>query len=161
MVKWRATGVNKKINKVLDIVTFILVLGTIIGTVVLWVKAPDMIPNHYNELGEVESYISKNSVFLVLGILLVVYLPGFLISKYPDIYSYVVKINDKNRESQYNMAATFVKVLNLEIVMLFAYIQLKVLEENPSKISIVFMVVPLIIIFGTLGIYIRSSLKKR
>ena len=53
------------------------------------------------------------------------------------------------------MASTFIRVLNVEIVTLFFFIQM-----NSGKVlSIAFLFIFLLIIFGSIGFYIYKAIK--
>mgnify|MGYP003519029842 FL=1 len=78
-----------------------------------------------------------------------------ILSKFPQVYNYPVEINPRNKEKQYLMASTFIRVLNVEIVTLFFFIQM-----NSGKVlSIAFLFIFLLIIFGSIGFYIYKAIK--
>ena len=145
----------KRINKFLDIIGLALVVALVIMTFIYWGNAPDIIPTHYNFKGEVDAYGSKNTVFILLPIVLITYIGIAVLSKFPQVYNYPVEINPRNKEKQYLMASTFIRVLNVEIVTLFFFIQM-----NSGKVlSIAFLFIFLLIIFGSIGFYIYKAIK--
>ena len=48
MEKWKNTGKYAKINKYLDIIGVVLVVALIVITCIYWIKAPDIVPIHFN-----------------------------------------------------------------------------------------------------------------
>ena len=145
----------ERINKFLDIIGLALVVALVIMTFIYWGNAPDIIPTHYNFKGEVDAYGSKNTVFILLPIVLITYIGIAVLSKFPQVYNYPVEINPRNKEKQYLMASTFIRVLNVEIVTLFFFIQM-----NSGKVlSIAFLFIFLLIIFGSIGFYIYKAIK--
>ena len=145
----------ERINKFLDIIGLALVVALVIMTFIYWGNAPDIIPTHYNFKGEVDAYGSKNTVFILLPIVLITYIGIAVLSKFPQVYNYPVEINLRNKEKQYLMASTFIRVLNVEIVTLFFFIQM-----NSGKVlSIAFLFIFLLIIFGSIGFYIYIAIK--
>ena len=145
----------ERINKFLDIIGLALVVALVIMTFIYWGNAPDIIPTHYNFKGEVDAYGSKNTVFILLPIVLITYIGIAVLSKFPQVYIYAVEINLRNKEKQYLMASTFIRVLNVEIVTLFFFIQM-----NSGKVlSIAFLFIFLLIIFGSIGFYIYKAIK--
>ncbi|MDU7454643.1 DUF1648 domain-containing protein [Clostridium saudiense] len=145
----------ERINKFLDIIGLALVVALVIMTFIYWGNAPDIIPTHYNFKGEVDAYGSKNTVFILLPIVLITYIGIAVLSKFPQVYNYPVEINLRNKEKQYLMASTFIRVLNVEIVTLFFFIQM-----NSGKVlSIAFLFIFLLIIFGSIGFYIYKAIK--
>ena len=74
MGKWKSTGQYAKMNKCLDIIGIILVMALIITTFMYWGKAPDIVPTHFNFKGEIDVYGSKNTLFILLPIVIIIYI---------------------------------------------------------------------------------------
>lgn len=146
----------KKLGKWLNIINLIYVIIATISIIVLWIKAPSEIPIHYGFTGHVDSYGSKSNSIILVFFLIAIYLIFMFISKYPKSYNYIVPINDLNRERQYNIYSTFMKILSLELMILISYISIKSLIGAKS-ITNYFIV----IIVASVGIYIYFSVKNR
>ena len=146
----------KKLGKWLNIINLIYVIIATISIIVLWIKAPSEIPIHYGFTGHVDSYGSKSNSIILVFFLIAIYLIFMFISKYPKSYNYIVPINDLNRERQYNISSTFMKILSLELMILISYISIKSLIGAKS-ITNYFIV----IIVASVGIYIYFSVKNR
>ncbi|WP_317311157.1 DUF1648 domain-containing protein [Clostridium thermobutyricum] len=146
----------KKLGKWLNIINLIYVIIATISIIVLWIKAPSEIPIHYGFTGHVDSYGSKSNSVILLIFLIAIYLIFMFISKYPKSYNYIVPINDLNRERQYNISSTFMKILSLELMILISYIAIQSLIGAKS-ITNYFIV----IIVVSVGIYIYFSVKNR
>lgn len=162
MEKWKATGKHVKINRILDILTVLIVITFIASVFIGWANAPSIIPTHYGINGQADAYGSKNTIFIFLPIVLILYIGLAILSKYPQIYNYAVEINPRNKERQYSMATTFIKVLNIEVIITFFYIQMKQLvsmNNNSQNLSIAFLPISMIILFGSIGFYIYKSVK--
>lgn len=164
MTRWRCSGKYKSINKALDIIGFLLIISLSIITFIEWRNAPDIIPIHYNFHGEIDAYGSKNMLFFLLPIVVMLYIGLYVLARYPQIYNYAIRITDENKERQYNMASTLIRVLNIELVSIFTYIQLKQVASifsETDKLSLWFLPIVLAIIFGTLAFYIYKSVKNK
>ncbi|MGL4762877.1 MAG: DUF1648 domain-containing protein [Sarcina sp.] len=164
MAKWKPSEKHRKINLILDSVTVLIIIFLSGFTFKIWSEAGDRIPTHFNIYGQVDAYGSKHTLFLLLGIAIGMYLFFTLISKYPGMGNYIVPLHEGNREKQYNMESTFVKVMNLELALLFANMQVQILLASKnigSGFSGTTMFVPLIIIGVSLVIYCRLSLKNK
>lgn len=161
MEKWKSKGKYAKINKCLDIIGIILVIALIVVTFIYWGKASDIVPIHYNFKGEVDAYGSKNTIFILLLIVIIIYLGLTILSKYPQIYNYCIEINPRNKEKQYSMATLFIRIINIDILGSFFYIQVKTLVAmiNGKGLSIEFLPISLFILFGSIGFYIYKSVK--
>lgn len=164
MATWKCKGKYKSVDNYLDIISIALIIFLFIITVMEWNNAPDIIPVHYNFHGEVDRMGSKNEIFFTLPVVVILYIGFFILAKYPQIYNYIVKITDENREVQYNMAATLIRILNIEIVAMFTYVQLKevnLIFYERGVLPWIFVPVSLVILIGTIGIYIYKSLKNK
>ena len=103
-------------------------------------------------------------MLILLFIDVICYIGIALLSKYPEVYNYCVEINEENREKQFLMAQTFMKAINAEITVIFFYIQLHTLigiTTGRQNLSVGFMPLFLIILFGTIGFYILKSRKSK
>lgn len=164
MDKWNNKATYQKINRIVDIIGIALIISLVVITLVAWKNAPDIVPTHYNFSGEVDGYGSKNTMLILLPIVVIVYIPMAVLSKYPEVYNYCVDINPINKEKQYLMASTFIRIINVETVAMFFYVQLKMvigMSSGSKNLSMAFLPIALIIIFGTIGIYIRKSIKNK
>lgn len=157
MEKWK----NKKINKYLDIIGVVLVVALIVITFIYWSKAPDIVPTHFNFKGEIDSYGSKNTVFILLPIAIIIYIGLAILSKYPEVCNYCIEITPRNKEKQYSMASTFIRIINIEMLTLVLFIQISIATSmnNGKSISIVFLPISLSILIGSMVVYIYKSVK--
>lgn len=164
MSKWESSGKYKNINKILDIIGIILILALVIITFMYWLNAPDIVPIHYNVRGEIDGYGSKNTIFFLLSIVIILYIGLHFLVKYPQIYNYAVKITPLNKEKQYNMATTFMRVINVELLLIFLYTQLKQVTSisgNNKNLSMAFLPIELMVLFGSIAFYIYKSIRDK
>lgn len=161
MGKWKSTGQYARMNKCLDIIGIILVMILIITTFMYWGKAPDIVPTHFNFKGEIDAYGSKNTLFILLPIVIIIYIGLAILSKYPQFCNYCIEINDKNKEIQYSMASTFLRIINVEMLFIFLYIQISTVisMNNGKNLSIAFLPILIFVLFGSIGVYIYKSIK--
>ena len=89
------------------------------ATVYVYQLLPDIIPMHFNHLGEPDNYGKKAFIF-VLPVLLtfVFFLLGWA-SRTRTALNVPVKITDANRDYVYTQAHTMLVVLQLSIVCIF------------------------------------------
>ena len=161
MDKYKAKGKYKNINRLLDIIGSTLLILLIVTTFMYWGKAPDIVPTHFNFKGEIDAYGSKNTLFILLPIVIIAYTGLAVLSKYPQVCNYCIEITPRNKEKQYSMASTFIKIINVEIVAIFFYIQVSIAisMNNGKSLSIVALPIVLFILFGSIGVYIYKSVK--
>lgn len=157
-------SVYKKVNIIMDIISAALMIGMIVCTFAAWKNAPDIIAIHYNFNGEADGYGSKSSIFLLLFIGFICYAGILILSKYPHIYNYCIEINESNKEKQFSMAQTFMKILNAEQTAIFFYIQFNILMSiftERESISGAVIAVFMAALSATIGIYIWKQIKNK
>lgn len=74
-----------------------------------------------------------------------------------------VEITNENRDRQYSLAKTFIKILGLEFIILFGYMQYSVTQatiNNVNTIGASYLVGLAIIIFSIIGYSIKSTKMK-
>ena len=161
MDKYKAKGKYKNINSLLDIIGGTLLILLIVITFMYWGKAPNIVPTHFNFKGEIDAYGSKNTLFILLPIVIIIYIGLAILSKYPQVCNYCIEITPRNKEKQYSMASTFIRIINIEILDIFFYIQMNtaIAMSSDKNLSIVFLPISLLILFGSIGLYIYKSVK--
>ena len=163
MKKWESSEGYKNINRIIDILGVILTLFLVVIIFMHWKDAPDIIPIHYNIRGEIDGYGSRNTILYILPIALIIYMVMSILGRYPQIYNYAVKITPKNKQNQYNMASTFMRVINIEVMLIFVSMQMKLdtASTSNSNLFMLFLPIELIIIFGSIAFYIYKSIKNK
>lgn len=136
MEKWKNTEKYAKVNKCLDIIGVVLVTALIVITFIYWIKAPDIVPIHFNFKGEIDAYGSKNTIFILLPIAIITYIGLAILSNYPEVCNYCIEINNKNKDIQYSMASTFIRIINVEILTLVLFIQISIATSMNNGKSI-------------------------
>ncbi|MBP2032968.1 hypothetical protein J2Z42_001647 [Clostridium algifaecis] len=84
------------------------------------------------------------------------------LSRFPRIYNYLKPITKENAEYQYKCARQLIIIIKAEFAIIFTYVgwnSIKVALEKVSGLGIWFLPIILVVIFGTLAIYIRKCLK--
>lgn len=148
----------------LEILSFAFILFCLTFTFVMWEQLPDRVGTHFNLAGQADNYGSKNELLILLPVLLLLYILLTILARFPHIYNYGVAITENNAERQYRFASRFITILKVEIIIIFTYIQFVTLQSAKSgsfALGIMFLPVILLIMLGTIGIYIALSLKAK
>lgn len=83
------------------------------------------VPMQYDFNGEVTRMGSRSELFLLLGILIILYAGLTLLQRYPHIYNYLVDITEENALRQYSLAVRMIRWLKLMMVGLFSLLLLQ------------------------------------
>ncbi len=143
----------------INIISVFIIGGTAIYLLVNYAKLPNQIPMHFNYNGEVDYWGPKESIFILLGISILIYILNTRTQLIPHKFNYIVKITEENAEKQYRIAVRMMSILNLEIMIIIAYIHWVIIENK--QMNSYFMILFLIILFSTLIIYLVNSWKYR
>jgi uncharacterized membrane protein len=96
---------------------------------------PDQIPVHFNELGFPNGYGSKDSIWLIPFIVSVVVIAFFILNKFPHRFNYLVNITAENALKQYKLSTRLLRIISLNIAILFSYIIYKEIQGATTGYS--------------------------
>lgn len=149
-------------DQVLEVLSAIPLLVLIFMVIQTWKILPESLPTHFGPSGTPDAWGSKESILLLPGLSLVLYLLLTVLSRYPHIYNYPCRITEENAPVQYRMARIFMRVLKLEIIAMFTYIEWATIQVALGKaggLGVWFLPASIIPIFGTIGVYLYLSIK--
>jgi uncharacterized membrane protein len=113
-----------KLNKIVFLVSCSILALTIVVFISYYKTIPDTIPMHKNFNGEVDSYGSKDLIWINFIInALILSLIGYFFNK-PHVLNYPVAITEENRNRMYNSMQAFLAYLAVIVSITFAAITL-------------------------------------
>jgi len=137
----------------LENVTEVLaVLGIIVNALILyyyWPALPDVIPTHFGISGEADGWGSKNTLFLLVGTNVGLYVMMTVLNFFPHTFNYLVEITEKNARAQYANARLMMNFMKVELVYLFAYVTWGTVQAalgNASGLDDRIMIIAIIVI---------------
>ena len=125
---------------------------------------PDIIPRHYGLSGEPDGFSGKGIIWTLPAIGLVMYVGMAILNKFPHIFNYPKEITSENAKRQYKIATKLVRFLNTIIVCVFCYITYATIQTvlgKQSGLGSYFTPIFVVLIFGTIGIYLYKSIKEK
>lgn len=152
------------LERTIQSATRILLAWYFVYLIVQWGDLPAKVPMHFNGKGEIDRWGSKGELIILPIIGLLIYAGMAALSRFPHIFNYPVKITEENAARQYALARTMICWLNLEIVALFAYIgwaSIQAAKGGTAGLGLWFLPVVLVVIFGTLGVYLAKAFKQK
>ena len=104
---------------------------------ITWKNIPDMIPGHYNIVGEIDKYSSKNSIWILLVVQILLFTMMSVLERFPNIWNTGVKITEENRERVYTNLRNMQTYLKMMIMIYFSYMTLQsIAGERLNSISV-------------------------
>jgi uncharacterized membrane protein len=124
------------IDRLIEIVSWIVLL-------ILWALAiskysslPDAIPTHFNIAGTADRYGSRSVIFLlpIVGTILSIGLT--IINKHPEKFRYLRKITQENAVRHYTNATRMVRYVKVTILISFVFIVILTVETATAKSAV-------------------------
>lgn len=125
-----------KRDKSLEVAGFLVMIAVWIISIIAYIKAPDVIPIHYNSDGAADGYGSKATLFIEPAISTFVYLLLSAISRIPHQFNYLVTITPENAEDQYRRALTMLRILKICIPLAMVVLLLNTAFTNDQQLGI-------------------------
>lgn len=146
-----------KLQLVLEIIGLLFLVGMIVFIYTHWDQIPQQVPMHYNARGEIDSWGSKYQIFILPIISILLYSFITVISFFPQIWNVPVQITDENKEAVYLSTKNLIIFVKVEILAIFFYLNYHTVTAQP--LSITFLPIYMIIIFGTLIFFIVRTIR--
>ena len=135
------------------------VLGLLFGFMaarLYWTRMPESIPTHFGAAGQPDAWGPKWNLLLMPVVALAMYALLTVLSRFPHIYNYPVRITEENAERQYRIARSLMYWMKAEIVWLFTYIEWQSIQTALGKshgLGVLMAPVTLVIRFATVIVY--------
>lgn len=146
-----------KFQKVIELITIIMLFSICIYLIVSWDKLPNKIPGHYNGEGIVDRWGNKSEILITPIISIVLYIFLTIVSFFPAIWNVPVKITEKNRTIVYLNTKSMLILIKMEIMTLFSYIIYS--NINTQHLGVWFIPIFFIIFSGTIIYYMIKVCK--
>ena len=143
---------NTKADRILDIIGWILLIGTLAYLILGWSSFPDQIPMHYNGAGEINRWGGKGEIIVIEVVMWILYLGIGLVEKYPQIWNTGVEVTTQNKEKVYRILKYMLKTLKTLTALIFAYLIVNSLQGTPLPGW--FTPATLILVFGDMAFWL-------
>ena len=119
---------NDYISESLSIIAF-LAMWLLTFYAIVIASLPDTIPIHFNLKGTPDGYGKKLNLLITPLVSTVIYIGMTIINRYPHLFNYPVKINEKNAVEQYLLATRIIRLIKLVIMLLFFIIKFFIIKS--------------------------------
>lgn len=120
-------------QRFLEYATFGLIVLVTIYTSINYNSLPEQIPMHFNSSGKVDSYGSRNLVWILLVLSAGLCFGLFKLNKYPHLFNYPNLITKDNAKKNYTTAVKIMSLVNFLMALLFAVIIYQVVSLGILK----------------------------
>jgi len=146
-----------KLQLALEIIGLLFLVGMVVFIYTQWDQIPQRVPMHYNALGEIDSWGSKYQTLILPTISILLYIFMTVVSFFPQIWNVPVQITDENKEAVYLSTKNLIIFMKVEILAMFFYLNYHTVTAQP--LSIIFLPIFMIIIFGTVIFFIVRTIR--
>ena len=149
-----------KFQKNLNAVCWILFLAFLGYSFFAWQNLPDMIPRHFNALGEIDAYWSKNHFFFLPIMSAITYLTISICEFFPQSWNIPQKKGASLLQNEKNLSLAYSMVIWLKLECLIVFWLLTHYTVICRNLPIFFLALTMLIIFATMGYYIYRMYRK-
>ena len=143
---------NTRADRILDLLGWILLIGTLAYLILGWSSFPDQIPMHYNGAGGIDRWGGKGEIIFIEVMMWILYLGIGVVEKYPQIWNTGVEVTVKNKEKVYRTLKYMLKTLKFLTALIFAYLIVNRLQSAPLPGW--FTPAVMILIFGDMAFWL-------
>ncbi|MEG4406784.1 DUF1648 domain-containing protein [Microcoleus sp. MON2_D5] len=142
----------------------IAILLAVLLIVKFWAVLPDRIPIHFSLGGLPDAWGDKVTIWLVPAVAAIIFAVLTAVSRYPHTFNYPVRITSENAHRQYRLGRGLLAWLKAEICWLLAFVvrqQILVALGNAQRFSVELVLGIIVLIFGTVGVYLLKAYSAR
>ena len=150
---------KNKYDIFVEMVCLTLLVGVSIYLYLNWRSIPDMIPGHYNAMGEIDRMGSKKELVVLQIIGWLMYLILTVIGKFPQIWNTGVSVTEENKERVYRITKNLLNTVKLIMVAVFVYLTIN--SSQVISLTVWFLPVFLILLFGSMIFFIIKLVRAK
>lgn len=152
-------GKKTAFSKIANLISLLSIVGIVLYVIITWKNIPDMIPGHYNIAGEIDKYSSKNSIWFLVAVQILLFTMMSVLERFPNIWNTGVQITEKNRERVYTILRNMLSYLKMMIMVYFSYMTLQSIDGE--KLNSISVSVFLLLIFGGMAMFLVKIFKNK
>jgi uncharacterized membrane protein len=149
-------------DKILEGFTFVTLLAFWVYTLLHYKKLPEVIPTHFDVMGQPDGYGLKWTIFALPVASILFYLALIFLVNYPHKFNYAVPITKKNALVLYTISTQMIRVLKLMILLVFFVLEYQTVQKAMFQKDImgywVYLVVA-ILVAAPISYYTIKSIK--
>ncbi len=140
----------------LEVTSVLLLIASALYTAVSWSSLPDVIPIHFNVVGEPDGWGPKGSLIVFPVLSLMIYLLHTAIARYPALSAKPYRTEEQNARN-FAMAQSLMPWLKAELCALFAFIQWTIITTATGAatgLNPFVMIGFIAVLFLTIGVHL-------
>ena len=151
------------LEKLIQILSFVALLGLIVLTAFSIIHLPERIPTHFNASGLPDGWGGKGALLMLPIIAVILYVAITIIERFSWAYNYAgIEITEENAAYLYRLGRQMLEWVKLIIITDFLYLQWQttlVARNLSTGLGSWFMPVFLLALFGGIGFSIHKMVR--
>jgi len=146
-----------------ELLAAIAILLAVLLIVQFWAVLPDRIPIHFGLGGLADAWGDKVTIWIMPAVAAIIFAVLTAVSRY-HTFNYLVPITSENARRQYLLGRGLLAWLKAEICWLLAFVvrqQILVALGNAQRFSVELVLGIIVLIFGTVGVYLLKAYSAR
>ncbi len=121
------------IDQFLEITGWFVLVVLISLAALSYFRLPETIPTHFNFKGEADEFGSRETIFALPFLGMVVFIGMTILNRYPHTFNYSVEITEENARRQYMLATRLIRYLKVAILLIFSLIVFTTLQTATGQ----------------------------
>ncbi len=113
------------LDYLIEICSIVILIVIVVLVLINYSALQDNIPTHYNIKVAVDSYGSKDTIWIYPSVALLFYVGLSIVLKYPHQFNYPITITDQNVRKVYKSGILIIRLVKLLSLLLLLYFSLK------------------------------------
>jgi len=140
----------------IEVASIVVLLVSIFLLWYYYPQMPEQIIMHFNALGEADSYGDKENIITLAKVNVAFYLGLTVLSFFPGIYNYPVKVTNYNKEYLFPLGIRFMRVLKLLTTTLMSLLMIFVMFNIEKAIAYIFIAYLILFIIALSDFLIKA-----
>ncbi|MDZ7607116.1 MAG: DUF1648 domain-containing protein [Cyclobacteriaceae bacterium] len=123
----------------------------------VWSSLPEEVPTHFGASGAPDDWGSKSTLLILPMVALVIYAGFTILSRFPYIFNFPVKVTETNYLTQYRLAKTLLSFVKVTVIGLFLFIQIftiRIAFGEAAGLGVLFLLLTLAASFVPIVVYL-------
>ena len=149
---------------IIEVIGFLAILCLILLPLYHYESIPEEIPRHYGLDGKPDAYDSKNVLYTLPAIGVIMYIALSILNRFPHLFNYAVSITKENAKAQYKNASKLIRYLNTFLAIVFLYITHSAIQTaygNKDGLGEFFIFIFLFVITEGIIFFLLRSFERR
>jgi uncharacterized membrane protein len=154
----RLSAAPSKLEVTLGILPWLLLAALFVFALIVYPGLPAQLPSHFNLCGTPDATASKTTIWVLLGVFLLIELVMSVLIRFPGAFNMPVKVDDGNRAALVRLSMQLMRAIKLAIALLAWLVVAAVLGDVAGPWI---MPLTLVFVFLPLGYYLNKMWRLR